>query len=488
MKQLEQASARRLTKFYGELSSLEMVIGSLALEGVDTENLRASDVYTRGADCQNLGAFPMLEVLAAVAAEYGAPAPDDELLDIGCGLGGPGRFLIERFGCSVVGTDLVPKRIEIAKALTRRTGLDDRISYRRADATDLPFRNGKFAGAWMLDVSMHIRDKRGLFGEIARVLRPGGLLVMHEQLGPLPDAMRPVTRQAPYIAPSLPQLIRYVDDAGLRVLTWRDTTPRVVEYFEKIQSRLLAAVGGSTQEQGGPWREHGMAILNAYIETLSKLGGRTGILVAKRSEPAPRRARRAPPPKRAERFARGASSSRLLGLYSVVATLTLGYGSVFALLAEIRARFGFDDWAIGVIGGAGLAAGFVAQLFLSRFADRGHLRAMLGGGIAVALLGLAGMIAAERLWEFVAARVLLGLGTGCVGPAVRRVAVMRDPTRAGEALGIVGVFEIGGFLFGPVLASVLDRLWGLRAPFIALTVLLLAVAPLALDGGSADAR
>jgi predicted naringenin-chalcone synthase len=59
-----------------------------------------------------------------------------------------------------------------------------------------------------------------------------------------------------------------IDDAGLRVLTWRDTTPRVVEYFEKIQSRLLAAVGGSTQEQGGPWRQHGMAILNAYIETL----------------------------------------------------------------------------------------------------------------------------------------------------------------------------------------------------------------------------
>lgn len=170
----------------------------------------------------------------------------------------------------------------------------------------------------------------------------------------------------------------------------------------------------------------------------------------------------------------------MLGLYLLVATLTLGYGSVFALLAEIRARFGFDDWAIGLIGGAGFAAGFLAQLFLSRLADSGHLRAMLGGGIAVALLGLAGMIAAERLWEFVAARVLLGLGAGCVGPAVRRVAVTRDPARAGETLGIVGVFEIGGFLLGPVLASVLDRVWGLRAPFIALAVLLFAVAPLAL--------
>jgi MFS family permease len=85
----------------------------------------------------------------------------------------------------------------------------------------------------------------------------------------------------------------------------------------------------------------------------------------------------------------------LLPLFLLVGTLTLGYGSVFALLAEIRARFGFDDWAIGLIGGAGFAAGFVAQAFLSRFADRGHVRALLGTGILAALLGFAGMIVAH---------------------------------------------------------------------------------------------
>jgi len=287
-----RVSNQRVAKFYGELSSLELVLGSLAADGIETEHPRARDIYTRGFDCQNLGTFPMLEVLAGVVAEYGAPAPDDELLDIGCGLGGPGRFLADRFGCTVVGTDLLEKRIAIAKALTQKTGLDERISYRQADATDLPFRAGIFAQVWMLDVSMHVRDKRALFGEIARVLKPGGLLVMHEQLGPLPEAMRPVTRQAPYIAPTLPQLIRYVDEFGLRALSWRDTTPRVLDYFHTIRTRLLTALADAPQGEGGPWREQGQAILDAYIETLSKLGGRTGILIAKRSEPPPRRARR----------------------------------------------------------------------------------------------------------------------------------------------------------------------------------------------------
>ena len=51
---VRQASTRRLTKLYGELSSVEMVLGTLAAEGVDTEQLRARELYTRGADCGRL--------------------------------------------------------------------------------------------------------------------------------------------------------------------------------------------------------------------------------------------------------------------------------------------------------------------------------------------------------------------------------------------------------------------------------------------------
>ena len=279
----EAAAGRRLAKLYGEMSSLEMVLGFLSALGVDMEHLRARDIYTRGLDCQNLGSYPMLELIADVAVEYGEPSSKDKVLDLGCGLGGPGRFLVDRFDCSVVGMDLLPKRIEIARALTRKTSLEKRISYRAADATDLPFRDGSFLQAWMLDVSMHIRDKRALFQEIARVLRPGGILVMHEQTAPIPKAMRPITRRAPYIAPPLPQLIRYVENAGLRVLTWRDTTPRVLEYFERMKATLGVLPATQSRDQGVQSREDGLAIIDGYIETLANLGGRTGILAAKRT-------------------------------------------------------------------------------------------------------------------------------------------------------------------------------------------------------------
>jgi ubiquinone/menaquinone biosynthesis C-methylase UbiE len=271
-------STAKLTKFYGQMSpSVETVKESLAVAGVDPEHASASDLYERDIDCHNLGMYRMLERLAEVVAEYGPPTATDRVLDVGCGIGGPGRFLADRFGCTVLGVDLLPLRIEVARELAELTRMDQRVSYRVADATDLDLPDGSFDQVWMLDVSMHIRDKRALFAEIARVLRPHGLMVMHEQTGPLPRAMRPVMREAPYIAPSLPQLIRYVEDAGLRLLTWRDTTNVVLGYFLKMRNLVLDA----PEPLDSP-RETGIPILDGYIETLAQLRGRTGVLIARR--------------------------------------------------------------------------------------------------------------------------------------------------------------------------------------------------------------
>jgi hypothetical protein len=117
-----------------------------------------------------------------------------------------------------------------------------------------------------------------------------GVITEYAVPGPK-EAMRPVTRQAPYIAPSLPQLVRYVDGAGLRVLTWRDTTPRVLEYFERINAALEKGPSPPRGDRGREVREQGRAVVDGYIETLAKLDGRTGILAAKRAGAGPRRTR-----------------------------------------------------------------------------------------------------------------------------------------------------------------------------------------------------
>jgi cyclopropane fatty-acyl-phospholipid synthase-like methyltransferase len=273
---------RRLESFYGDITSVDASLRALARDGQRESKITAADLYTRSLDCQNHGGFTILEHHAALAAEYSSLGEGKRVLDAGCGLGGPGRYLADRFGCSVTGIDVLPARVQAAATLTQMVGLGYRVAYCQVDATRLPFSSHQFEQAWMLDVSIHIANKAALFGELARVVHVDGLLVLHDQLGPLPPAMRPVTRRAPYIAPALPQLVRYVERAGFRVLTWRDTTDTVLTYLQGRREELLQDVKrGNRVAQCR--RQRRLAMLTAYIEALGKQGSRTGILIARRT-------------------------------------------------------------------------------------------------------------------------------------------------------------------------------------------------------------
>jgi DHA1 family multidrug resistance protein-like MFS transporter len=157
-------------------------------------------------------------------------------------------------------------------------------------------------------------------------------------------------------------------------------------------------------------------------------------------------------------------------LFLLTALMSLGYGSVFTLLADIRDDYGFTDGQVGLIAFAGLFTGVLGQLFLARFSDRGYAVVMMRVGIATAAFGMLWMTFATPLWQWIAARLLLGLGSGMVGPAIRRVIIARDPQRVGANLGRQTAFDVAGFVLGPALAAGLAQVFGLRAPFIFLTV------------------
>ena len=164
-------------------------------------------------------------------------------------------------------------------------------------------------------------------------------------------------------------------------------------------------------------------------------------------------------------------------VYLLSTVLMIGYAAVFTLLAQMRNAFGFDETAVGALAAVAFFAGFIAQVGLSRYADAGYGRQMLQIGTLTAILGSVWMVFADSLWAWLLARMLLGFGAGCVRPCLRRLAFVRDPARAGETLGRLAAWEMVGFLIGPVLASVLFAGFGIRAPFIAVTVLLVLIVP-----------
>ena len=275
--------SERLAAFYEEHSSVDSIVRALSAERVDVAGLSARDLYTRGLDCQNLGGFAVLERVAEIAGGHQQLESSHRVLDVGSGLGGPARYLADRFGCAVDGVELLQLRVDTARLLSQMVGAGrtfDRVRFEQGEATRLPAIEATYDQAWTLDVTVHIRAKAALFGEIARVLRPGGLLVLHDQPGPLPKAMAPLTRKTPYHAPSLPHLLRSIEDAGLRVIEWRDTTELVrgqlAERLAFHESRPAAGDGASRRRQ-----ERRTARLAAYVEALSG-EGRTGVLIARK--------------------------------------------------------------------------------------------------------------------------------------------------------------------------------------------------------------
>ena len=162
------------------------------------------------------------------------------------------------------------------------------------------------------------------------------------------------------------------------------------------------------------------------------------------------------------------------GLYIVAAFTMAGVSSVFVLLAELEERYGLSTASLGWIAGSAFAAALVTQLGLARYADRGYGLLLLRAGVAVAAFGLLWFAVATELWQFVAARSLLGAGVGMIVPAARRAIVVASAGNLGERLGVFYAAYLSGFVFGPPVAGLLTVIADVRLPFAVFGVLVAA--------------
>jgi MPBQ/MSBQ methyltransferase len=215
---------------------VDAIRAALRMAGKDPEHLAPADLapidefHVRGRDAT-------LEL----AAKLG-PKPEDRVLDIGAGLGGAARLLAATYGCHVTGIDLTDEYCRAAATLAEWVGLSDRVEFRQADALDLPFGESTFDMAWTQHAAMNIPDKRRLYAEAHRVLKPGGRLALYDILQgpggpvhfPVPWAREPAISHL--VTPD--ELKRLLEGAGFKIVSWRDTTAAGRDWFIEMSRRI----------------------------------------------------------------------------------------------------------------------------------------------------------------------------------------------------------------------------------------------------------
>ena len=250
-----------VARHYGGAGLLAGIDGGLEAQGIDPENLTIDDLAP--VDEFHIGGRAATDnALAALA-----PRAGQHILDVGCGIGGTARLIASRYGCRVQGIDLTPEYIAVARALTVRVGLGDRVSFDVASALAMPFDDNAFHGAVTMHVAMNIADREGLYGEIARVMKPGAVLCVYDVMKKGDEALEfpvPWAETAATSHLTTPdRTATLLEGAGLKVTQVDDRSDTAIAFFRQ---RLAAAAEGPPPLgthllMGADWREKSRNVL-----------------------------------------------------------------------------------------------------------------------------------------------------------------------------------------------------------------------------------
>jgi SAM-dependent methyltransferase len=195
--------------------------------------------------------FMLASEILALARRAGI-APGVRVLDLCCGVAGPGRFITRELGCSYLGVDSSAGAIAIARE--RSGDLDCRFEVQRVP----PLPGAPCDVVLLLETMLAFADKRPLIEQIARALPAGGRFAFTlEEGAPLTDAERARMPDADtvWLTP-LHEIVGLLSGAGLTVVfeedhsrSHRATADGLIDAFESEAADITAQIGPRALEE-----------------------------------------------------------------------------------------------------------------------------------------------------------------------------------------------------------------------------------------------
>jgi SAM-dependent methyltransferase len=207
-------------------------------------------VYPPGEFVEQEGFMLAGEILAL--ARRAGIAPNTSVLDLCCGVAGPGRLIAKELGCTYLGVDYSSSALEIARE--RAGELPCRFEVSRIP----PIPAGAFDAVLIFETMLAFRDKQTLLEEVAGALKPGGRFTFTMEEGvPLTDAERERMPDADtvWLTP-LQDMLACLERVGLVVL-WQDDCSRshrvvadsLIEAFVADAADIAEQVGSRALEE-----------------------------------------------------------------------------------------------------------------------------------------------------------------------------------------------------------------------------------------------
>lgn len=179
----------------------------------------------------------MIEKIAGIPSNF-------RLLDIGAGYGGAARQLALKLTCEVICLNLSEKENARNQQLNLAAGLTNQIKVVQGNFENLPFPDQTFELIWCQDAILHSDRKATVFGEVARVLKPGGQFLLTDpmQSDNCPEGvLDPILKRIHLKEMGSVQLYtELARNNNLTVVELEEMPGQLVQHYSRVREELLA--------------------------------------------------------------------------------------------------------------------------------------------------------------------------------------------------------------------------------------------------------
>jgi SAM-dependent methyltransferase len=166
------------------------------------------------------------------------------LLDLGCGPCGPLTFIMKAAGCHGFGLDLSAAALAAGRRRAASLAVEGRLEVREVDLdAELSLTPAAFDAAISFDVILHVRNRLGVFSQVARALRQGGYFLFTDagvvtgSISSEDTAIRSMHGFTQFCAPGFNE--RMLDRAGLTLLQTEDRTEGILQNASgRLEARM----------------------------------------------------------------------------------------------------------------------------------------------------------------------------------------------------------------------------------------------------------